>query len=259
MKYKQRIFIALAFAAVCCTLIFLAPALTDIQYGETLLPLQSYRKNLGNVHFGKRQAGGKTSRGSFGAHLNYMRKDLDLSNYTGDNNNSSEIGFSDLFSSKQKDNAKLGDKEAENVIKEFGDEEDRYNGLFNNPRNAKENRLFSYLKKILMDDDTFLEEGNLENLIYLADLIKQSAGTNAHHALTKKDILEKFTEKLQSEGVIIPKIAVATQAPQKTKSVTVTNEEWSALNKVKPSIFSNQKKKRRGRGPLLNIYPRPRK
>ena len=256
MKYKQRIFIALAFAAVCCALIFLAPAVTDIQYGETVISPQSHRKSLGDVHFGKRGGKASRSRGSFGAHLNFMRKDLDLSNYTGDNNNSPELGYSDLFGSKQK---QLGDRKSENVIKEFGDDEDGDNGLFNNPKNSKENRILSYLKEILMDDDTFLEEGNLENLIYLADLIKHSAKSNAHHVLTKKDILEELADKLQSEGVIIPKLAIPTEVPVIAKNVVITHEEWSALNKARPSMFSGQKKRRRGRGPSLNIYPRPRK
>ena len=256
MKYKQRIFIALAFAAVCCALIFLAPAVTDIQYGETVISPQSHRKSLGDVHFGKRSGKASRSRGSFGAHLNFMRKDLDLSNYTGDNNNSPELGYSELFGSKHKE---LGDRKSENVIKEFGDDEDADNGLFNNPKNSKENKILSYLRDILMDDDTFLEEGNLENLIYLADLIKHSAKSNDNRVLTKKDILEELADKLRSEGVIIPKLAVPTEVPVIAKSVMITHDEWSALNKARPSMFSGQKKKRRGRGPLLNIYPRPRK
>ena len=109
----------------------------------------------------------------------------------------------------------LGERKSENVIKELGDDEDGDNGLFNNPKNSKENKILSYLKEILMDDDTFLEEGNLENLIYLADLIKHSAKSNAHHVLTKKDILEELADKLQSEGVIIPKLAIPTEVPVK--------------------------------------------
>ena len=257
MKYKQRIFMILAFAAVCCFLVFLGPALTDVQFGESFSPFQSQRKILRNIHFGKGQQSGKLQhyRGSFGAHLNFMRKDLDLSNYTGDNN-SSEIGYSDLFGGKHRDVGKQSDNKAKNVINELNDDDD----LFNNPRNTQESKILSHLKEILIDDDTFLREGNLENLLYLAKLIKHStAKTSAHRVLTKKDILEELTHKLQSEGVIIPAASQPTTLPVVTKNVIVTQDDWSALNKVRPSMFSGHKKQRRGRGPLLNIYPRPRK
>ena len=256
MKYKQRILVILAFAAICCTLIFLAPAVTEIQFGEAFAPTQSHRKFLGNVHFRKGQAGGKLpgSRGSFGAHLNFMRKDL--SNYTGDNNNSSEL--SDLFGSKHRDLGKLSDKKAQNVIKELGGDANG-DDLFNTPRDSQENQLLSNLKEIFLNDDTFLQKGNLENLVYLANLIKRSPKTSAHRVLTKKEILEELTNKLQSEGVIIRTAGEPTKLPVVTENVIVTGDEWSALNKVRPSMFSGQKKQRRGRGPLLNIYPRPRK
>ena len=266
MKYKQRIFIILAFAAICCPLVFLGPALTEFQLKDTFFPLQSYRTHLREVFLGKGPPEGKVlhSRANYGAHLNFMRKDLDLSNYTGDNHNhenSSEVANFDLFDSKNKDAGKLSNK-AENVINALGDDDDDHNVYsFNAARNSQQKKILSHLKDILMDDDTFLQEGNLEHLVYLADLIKHSAKTSTHRVLTKKYILQQLIDKLKKEGVIIPKIALHTKPPLVTPNpnVTISESEWTTLNKVKPSIFAGQKKRRRGRGPLLNIYPRPRK
>ncbi len=243
MKYKQRILITLSIAAVCAILLYLGPVVTDEQLRDKFL--------LGRNHLDTEGYSVKGRLDSWvpnNAHLHFMRKDLDLSNYTGDvaHENSSEI----LQTEIGKQRSHKFDKSAADMHED---------SRFINSIGVKEDPIITHVKDVLLDDNTFKQEENLNNLLFIADIIKQDSLKKNRTILTKVDIFHELGNRLKLEGNLIPEEAKPTLPPTDTgKKVIVFPEEWTVLDKIKPSAYSQSRKLRRKRGPLLNIYPKPR-
>ncbi len=254
MKYRQRIVTALGLGAVCFTLLlFLGPAgFREIQILEwrtkqTAPSLKIHPRRPGR-HFYPKDETARSSAGAAAAHLSFMRKDLDLSNYTGDITNAKENSSEVLFSpEKHRDRA-------DHVINSVSRSEKNHDEP---SYDTQDTRLLSQLRDTLTEDDTFRQEANVDNLIYLADIIRH--GSKADHVLTKTQILKELAAKLQAEGNLIAQDAIPTSPPEIAGPVALSDEEWSAINRVRPNTFSKKDPKKKGRGPLLNIYPRPKK
>ncbi len=243
MKYKQRILIVLSISAVCAVLLYIGPVVTDEQLRDRFL--------LGRNHLDTEGYSIKGRLDSWvpnNAHLHFMRKDLDLSNYTGDvtHENSSEL----LQSETRRQRGHIFDKSAADMHED---------SRFINSVGISEDPIISHVKDVLLDDNTFKREENLNNLLFIADIIKQNSLKKNKTILTKVDIFHELGNRLKLEGNLVPEEAKPTLPPKDIgKKVIVFPEEWNVLKNIKPSAYSQSRKRRRKRGPLLNIYPKPR-